>query len=101
MVEFPKWEEVCETDPAWGLSKEKTFDCGAPAPDIEKFVWPGLKDKFPAAYKFLKAFQFTNQDQGPLMKAVDVDGRPAPEVAKEWVDQNKAKWEPWVQAATM
>jgi glycine betaine/proline transport system substrate-binding protein len=101
LVQLPAFDDACETDPAWGVNPEKTFDCGAPKPDIVKFVWPGFKDKYPAAYKFLQAFQFTNADQSPLMKAVDVDKQPARDVAVKWVDDNKAKWEPWVQAATM
>jgi glycine betaine/proline transport system substrate-binding protein len=100
-VELPTFDEKCEKDPSWGVNPEKAFDCGPLIPEIKKFVWPGFKDKYPAAYKFLKAFQFTNADQGPLMKKVDVDKKPAAEVAKQWVDENEAKWRPWVDAATM
>lgn len=100
-IVFPEFEPACEEDPSWGVNPCKTFDCGAPVPDIVKFVWPDFKDKYPAAYKVLKAFQFTNADQSPMIKAVDVDGVPAEKVAKKWVDENKDRWQPWVDAATM
>ncbi len=34
-----------------------------------------MKDKWPAAHKFLKAFRLTNSQQEPIMKAVDVDNK--------------------------
>jgi glycine betaine/proline transport system substrate-binding protein len=100
-VQLPVYDEKCETEPSWGINSEKTYDCAPLVPDIKKFVWPGFKDKYPAAYKVLKAFQFTNADQAPLMKLVDVDKVPAADAAKKWVDANEAKWRPWVDAATM
>ncbi|HXV25633.1 MAG TPA: ABC transporter substrate-binding protein [Alphaproteobacteria bacterium] len=100
-VQLPKWDEACETDPAWGVNPSKTFDCAPLVPDIKKFVWPGMKDKWPAAYKLLKEFKFTNADQGPLMKLVDVEGMSAADAAKKWVNENEATWKPWVDAATM
>jgi glycine betaine/proline transport system substrate-binding protein len=60
-----------------------------------------MKDKWPAAYKLLKEFKFTNGDQGPLMKLVDVEGMSAADAAKKWVNENEATWKPWVDAATM
>ncbi len=100
-VTLPTYDLACEEDPAWGLNPDKTYDCGPLIPEIKKFVWPGFKDKYPAAYKFLQAFTFTNADQGPLMKLVDVEGMSAADAAKKWVDQNQAVWQPWVDAATM
>lgn len=100
-VELPAYDEKCESEASWGINPEKTFDCGPLVPDIKKFVWPGFKDKYPAAYKFLKAYQFSNAAQGPLMKLVDVDKVPAADAAKKWVDENETTWRPWVDAATM
>jgi glycine betaine/proline transport system substrate-binding protein len=82
-----------------GITTKKAFDCDSQGIDIVKFAWPGTKDKWPAAYRFLKEFQITNEVQGPLAMAVETEGREAAEVAKEWVDQNKDVWQPWVDAA--
>ena len=97
MVALPEFSEECESDPSWGVNPNATFDCGAPVPPIVKFAWPGLKDKFPAAYHFLKNYQLTNEIQSPLMKRIDVDNLPVEEVARQWVDENQALWEPWTQ----
>ena len=97
MVVLPEFAEECESDPAWGINPNATFDCGAPRPPIIKFAWPGLKEKFPAAYHFLKNYQLSNAIQSPLMKKVDVDKEPVDEVAKQWVDENESLWEPWTK----
>lgn len=58
-----------------------------------------MQDKWPAAYRLLKNYTLTNEDQNPMMKAVDVDGRDLVEVTSEWVDANEARWKPWVEDA--
>ena len=78
----------------------KMFDCAGKPIGIVKFVWPGMKDKWPAAYKFLKAFQMTNEWQGPMAKQVEIEGQKLEDVAKKWVDANEAAWKPWVEQAT-
>jgi glycine betaine/proline transport system substrate-binding protein len=100
-VEFPKFEQACYDDPAWGLNAGETHDCGLAAPRTQKFAWPGMKDKWPAAYRFLKNYRIRNETQIPLMKAVDVDGKKLEDVVKAWVDENEAVWKPWVDAAIM
>ncbi len=82
-----------------GLETTKMFDCAGKPIGIVKFIWPGAKDKWPAAYKFLQAYQMQNDWQGPMAKAVEVDGKKVEAVAKEWVDANESVWKPWVDAA--
>jgi glycine betaine/proline transport system substrate-binding protein len=60
-----------------------------------------MKDKWPAAYRFLKNYKISNETQIPMMKAVDVDGKKLEDVVKAWVDKNEATWKPWVDAAMM
>ncbi len=100
-VEFPKYEDACYSDPAWGSNPGETHDCGLMAPRTEKYVWPGAKDKWPAAYRFLKNYKISNETQIPMMKAIDVDGQKLEDVVKAWVDANEAVWRPWVDAAIM
>lgn len=92
--------EGCKLAETAGIPTKKAFDCHSEGIDIVKFGWPGLKDKWPAAHKFLKTYQITNEQQGPLAMAVETEGRKASEVAKQWVDENEAVWKPWVEQAT-
>jgi len=92
--------EGCKLGEAAGIKTKKAFDCHSKGIEIVKFGWPGLKDKWPAAHKFLKAYQITNEQQGPLAMAVETEGKKASEVAKAWVDANEAVWKPWVDQAT-
>ena len=40
-VEFPKYEAACYKDPAWGINKTATHDCGKPRGPIWKVAWSG------------------------------------------------------------
>ncbi len=60
-----------------------------------------MKDKWPAAFRLLQNYTLTNDDQNPMMKAIDVDGRDLVEVVSEWVEANEARWKPWVEKALM
>ena len=62
-------------------------------------AWKGMKDKWPAAYKFLKAYQLRNKDEIPMMNAIDKEGKDLKAVVKEWVSNNESVWKPWVYAA--
>ena len=75
----------------WGYTKARVFKVG----------WSGTKDKWPAAYKFLKLYQLETKTQEELMEAIDVQGKDAREVCKKWVDENESKWRPWVDEAMM
>jgi glycine betaine/proline transport system substrate-binding protein len=99
-VELPAFDPACVSDPAWGFNPEKTNDCYEAAPLIVKVASTGFAETWPAAAKVIEQITFTNEEQAPLIKMVDVDGRTLEEVAKEWVDANTAVWQPWVDAAT-
>jgi len=86
------WVEIPEDLAVkYSLQKPRTF----------KVVWPGTKDKWPHAYKFLQAFQITNDVQEPLMDAIDNEGQDALEVTKAWVEENEDVWKPYVDQAMM
>jgi glycine betaine/proline transport system substrate-binding protein len=99
-VELPAFDPACVTDPSWGVNKEKLNDCYEAAPLILKVTWSGFEEKWPAAAKVIQQITFTNEEQEPLTRKVDVDHQKVEAVAKEWVDDNAAKWQPWVDAAT-
>jgi glycine betaine/proline transport system substrate-binding protein len=91
--------EACAKAKAAGIETRKSFDCTGGTIEIAKLAWPGLKEKWPAAYRFLLAYQMTNDWQGPMAKAVETENQNPKDVAREWVDQNEAIWKPWVDAA--
>jgi glycine betaine/proline transport system substrate-binding protein len=62
-------------------------------------AWIGLKDKWPAAHAILSAYKLRNEDQIPMMNAIDQEGRKIKDVVREWVNANEAIWKPWVNAA--
>ena len=75
------------------------MDCYQPDPTILKVATAGFEKKYPAAAAVLQKITFDNATQAPLIKRVDIDGETVEAVAKSWVDENKAVWEPWVAAA--
>ncbi len=100
-VNMPKYDPACGEDPAWGPNPNAINDCGVDVATTFKVAWPGMQDKWPAAWEFLNKFQFKASDQEPMMAAVDVNGEDLGAVTKAWVDANEAVWKPWLDAATM
>lgn len=90
---------ACERGKAANIETTKMFDCAGKPIGIVKYSWPGMAEKWPAAFKFLQAYQMTNEWQGPMAKAVEIDGNKVEDVAKAWVDANEAVWKPWVDEA--
>ena len=70
-------------------------------PLVFKVVWPGMKDKWPAAYRFLKVYKLNNPIQEALMDLIDNQGQDAVEVTLKWVDENESYWKPFVDKAMM
>jgi len=97
--------------PHWSLANIEAEWVDMPAEIMEKYslvppqtynvAWPGMKDKWPAAYAFLEKFRITNAIQEPIMGAVDNDGGDVVALTKQWVDENEAMWKPIVDEAMM
>ena len=99
LLDLPPYEPGCYDDPSWGVNPNDVYDCNWPVGYVKKMAWLGMKDKWPAAFRFLQEFTLTNADQGPMMAAIDVDGRDIDEVVHEWIDNNADRWKPWVDKA--
>ena len=99
-VELPSYYEGCYEEPAAGINPKATYDCDWKRGHINKIGWVGMKQKWPAAFEFLKRYQMTNKDQIPMMAAVDVEGKDLDKVVTAWVDANENKWRSWVKVAT-
>ena len=70
-------------------------------PRVFKIGWPGMKDKWPVAWRFVTSFQLNNQIQEYLMGRIDRDGEDAVQATREWVDENRDYWQPIVDRAMM
>lgn len=99
-VKLPDYYEGCYEDPAGGVNPNAVYDCDWERGHINKIAWSGMKQKWPAGYSFLETYKMTNDDQIPMMAAIDVEGKDLDVVVKAWVDANEAKWRPWVDVAT-
>lgn len=99
-VDLPAYDPACMEDPSWGPNPNATNDCGVDVAITFKTAWAGMEEKWPAAYEFLKAFQFEAADQEPMMAAIDVNGEDITEVTAAWVEENQDKWQGWADAAT-
>lgn len=98
-VEMPKGTEECYSDPKAGPNPDVTGDCDFLPTRVFKTAWPGLKDKWPAAYEILKGLTLSTEAQQPLMGAVDVDGQQLEAVTSQWLEANSSAWKPVVDAA--
>lgn len=100
-VSLPPYEDGCTEKASVGVNPNATWDCDWQRGYIKKMAWKGMQDKWPAAHKFLKAYQLRNEDQIPMMNKIDQENQKLEDVVKAWVDANEATWQPWVKAASM
>ncbi|MCA0432421.1 MAG: ABC transporter substrate-binding protein [Proteobacteria bacterium] len=96
-VEFPAYTKECYTDPKWGSNPDALYDCGKPFGEIWKVGWAGLKDKWPGAYKAIKAFSINNDEMGAMITKVDLDGKSVNDVVAEWMAANEPRWSEWIK----
>lgn len=96
-VEFPAWEEGCDTDPSVGPNPDAVFDCGNPADGYMKIAaWDGMPDKWPRAYEVLTRVDFNNAQIAEMARLVDVEGLDPEDAAVEWMEANQDVWQPWL-----
>lgn len=96
-IEFPEYTKECYEDPSWGINPDAAYDCGKPFGNIWKVGWAGVKDKWPDAYKAIKAFTINNDEMGQMITKVDVDGQKLEDVVAEWMGANEARWSEWIK----
>jgi len=96
-IEFPEYTDECYNDPSWGVNPDKAYDCGKPFGWIKKVAWAGMEDKWPAAYKAVKAFRIENDAIGELIAKVDLEGKKVETVVKEWMKNNPDTWKSWTE----
>jgi glycine betaine/proline transport system substrate-binding protein len=79
------------------VNPDATYDCGKPFGPIWKVGWAGVKDKWPGAYKAIKAFNINNDEMGAMITKVDLDGKKVEDVVAEWMGANEARWSEWIK----
>ena len=97
-VEFPKWEPACDSDASWGPFPDRLHDCDWNSNyPITKWMWPGFKAKWPAAYDLFSKVQLTNEQQDQMSKSIDGQKLPIDQVVDSWLEANKDVWSGWVE----
>ena len=94
MVQLPEVTPECEQAAADGTD---AYACAYPQDDLHKAFNQDLQTKAPAAFAFLSAMSWTNDDQNVVALGIN-DGQDPADAAQEWIDQNPDVWQPWVDA---
>lgn len=87
-VTLPDYTDGCADDTA-------TVACGYPADPLQKVASAKLKDKAPKVWAMLEKVQITNDQQLDLLPQVEIDQKPAADVAKAWIEANESTWKAW------
>jgi len=94
MIKLPAVTPACTANAANDASK---YACGYPQDDLYKAFNSDFQTKAPAAYAFLSAMSYTNDDQNGI--AFDINNGMSPtDAAQKWIDANPTVWQPWVDA---
>jgi glycine betaine/proline transport system substrate-binding protein len=92
-VNLPKYKSGCDADPA-------KVACDYPAYDLDKIVSKDFADSGSPAYKLVKNFHWTNDDQNTVAGYIAHDGMSPDAAAKKWVDANQDKVDEWLQGVS-
>jgi glycine betaine/proline transport system substrate-binding protein len=74
---------------------EEKVDCAYPDDKLIKIFNPTLKDSAPDAYRLLKNFTYTTDDQIEMLGMLD-QGRTVEEAAQAWIDAHGDTWKAWL-----
>ncbi|MEM9277392.1 MAG: glycine betaine ABC transporter substrate-binding protein [Pseudomonadota bacterium] len=83
-VELPEHSD--DKWPATGWAKDVTFN----------YANPDFVKSNPEMLKLLENFRLTNEQQAPLILAIDVDGKEMDEVVDTWLKENESTWKSWI-----
>jgi glycine betaine/proline transport system substrate-binding protein len=93
-VRLPPFNETCEK--AARERDGRGYRCDYADDVLFKAFSIRLEDKAPEAFRFLRNFRYTNDDQEEIAFQVDSRGVDVAEAARRWVDQNEAVWRAWL-----
>jgi glycine betaine/proline transport system substrate-binding protein len=88
-VKLPEYKDGCQAD------IPKTA-CAYPADPLQKVASAKLAAKAPKVVEMLKKVKITNEQQLALLPLVEIDKKPAADVAATWIKDNAAVWKAWI-----
>ncbi|GAA0459805.1 glycine/betaine-binding protein [Actinoplanes capillaceus] len=88
-VSLPAYTAGCDADAA-------KVACDYPEYDLDKIVSKKFADANGPAYKLVKNFTWTNEDQNVVAKYIAQDKMSAADAAKKWVEANPDKVKAWL-----
>ncbi|MEP7060552.1 MAG: ABC transporter substrate-binding protein [Actinomycetota bacterium] len=93
-ITLPEITSACTDAAANDTTK---YACDYPPDPLYKAFNSDLQTNAPAAFAFLTAMKYTNDDQNAI--GLDIsNGMKADEAAQKWLDANPTVWQPWVDA---
>jgi glycine betaine/proline transport system substrate-binding protein len=89
-VNLPAYTEGCDAN-------AEKIACDYPPYDLDKIVSKKFADANGPAYKLVKSFQWTNDDQNRVATWIAQDKMTPDAAAKRWVDENRDKVDVWLK----
>jgi glycine betaine/proline transport system substrate-binding protein len=93
-VQLPAYDEECEK--AAREREGEGYDCDYANDVLFKALWLRLKDKAPAAFDFLKKFNYSTDAQQEIAFLVDANHMPIRAAAEQWIEENPDVWRKWL-----
>ncbi|MGW8379722.1 glycine betaine ABC transporter substrate-binding protein [Streptomyces sp. ODS28] len=87
-VDLPGYYDGCED--------AQKVTCGYPDSELQKYLNADFSKKGGDASKFLKNFQWSEEDQNKVAKRIADDGLSPESAAEEWVKENPGVWKVWL-----
>lgn len=95
-VQLPAYDVACFDDPAWGINKESTYDCGYKAGHLWKLANSEFSKRAPKAAELLRKFEVKTMEVADATDRVENGNEKIEDVAKDWINKNRATWEAWI-----
>ncbi|GAA2325265.1 ABC transporter substrate-binding protein [Streptomyces cuspidosporus] len=89
-VKLPAYTTGCDADAA-------KVDCDYPVYDLDKIVSAKFATSGSPAYRLVKKFNWTNDDQNTVAKYIAVDKMSDEAAAEKWVEANRDKVDAWLK----
>jgi glycine betaine/proline transport system substrate-binding protein len=87
-VELPEYTAGCADD-------VETVNCGYPSDVLIKLASAKLEAKNAKVWSLVQKTQITIEQMLEMLPQVEIDQRPAADVAADWIAANEAVWSAW------
>ncbi|WP_414715057.1 ABC transporter substrate-binding protein [Stackebrandtia sp.] len=91
-VKLPKYSDDTKACPT---AKDKV-KCDYPEMNLDKVVSSDFAKNGGDAYKLIKNFKWTNEDQNEVSYNISQKHMDPEDAAKKWLDANESKWKAWM-----